>query len=145
MARLTPFAQPESAERAVIDCGAKAGRSFAPERADETASVFDAAVAHIRDLQGSGHHVILGAWSDGSRDRLCGVLTDHGLKKPVAITRLTDVYALKRGTDAAPRIEAHSLDEADTLEQQGRDDACLEHDQIARKFFKRQLSREVYS
>jgi transcription-repair coupling factor (superfamily II helicase) len=104
VARLTPFAQPESSERAVIDCGAKAGRSFAPERSDENTSVFDAAVAHIRDLQGSGHHVILGAWSDGSRDRLCGVLTDHGLKKPVAITRLTDVYALKRGTDAAVAV-----------------------------------------
>ncbi|WP_457108537.1 transcription-repair coupling factor [Methylobacterium sp. P5_C11] len=104
VARLTPFAQPESPERAVIDCGAKAGRNFAPERADENTSVFDAAVAHIRDLQGSGHHVILGAWSDGSRDRLCGVLTDHGLRKPVAITRLTDVYALKRGTDAAVAV-----------------------------------------
>jgi transcription-repair coupling factor (superfamily II helicase) len=104
VARLTPFAQPESPERIVIDCGAKSGRNFAPERADETASVFDAAVAHIRDLQGSGHHVILGAWSDGSRDRLCGVLTDHGLRKPVAITRLTDVYALKRGTDAAVAV-----------------------------------------
>ncbi len=66
--------------------------------------MFDAAVAHIRDLQGSGHHVILGSWSDGSRDRLCGVLTDHGLRKPVAITRLSDVYALKRGTDAAVAV-----------------------------------------
>ncbi len=53
---------------------------------------------------GSGHHVILGSWSDGSRDRLCGVLADHGLKKPVAITRLSDVYALKRGTDSAVAV-----------------------------------------
>jgi transcription-repair coupling factor (superfamily II helicase) len=104
VARLTPFAQPDSPERAVIDCGAKAGRSFAPERANESASVFDAAVAHIRDLQGSGHHVILGSWSDGSRDRLCGVLADHGLRKPVAITRLSDVYALKRGADSAVAV-----------------------------------------
>ncbi|GJD36671.1 transcription-repair coupling factor [Methylobacterium aerolatum] len=104
VARMTPFDQPDSPERAVIDCGAKPGRSFAPERADEAASVFDAAVAHIRDLQGSGHHVILGSWSDGSRDRLCGVLSDHGLKKPVAITRLADVYALKRGTDVAVAV-----------------------------------------
>ena len=32
------------------------------------------------------------------------MLTDHGLKKPVAITRLTDVYALKRGSDAAVAV-----------------------------------------
>ncbi|WP_232628790.1 transcription-repair coupling factor [Methylobacterium sp. Leaf118] len=104
VARLTPFAQPDSDARAVIDCGARAGRSFAPERADEAGSVFDAAVAHIRDLQGSGHHVILGSWSDGSRDRLCGVLTDHGLKKPIAINTLTAVNALKRGTDVAMAV-----------------------------------------
>ena len=104
VARLTPFAQPDSDERAVIDCGARPGRNFAPERAEEAASVFDAAVAHIRDLQGSGHHVILGSWSDGSRDRLCGVLSDHGLKKPVAIGTLTAVNALKRGTDVAVAV-----------------------------------------
>ncbi|WP_238183904.1 transcription-repair coupling factor, partial [Methylobacterium trifolii] len=104
VARLTPFSLPGSAARTVIECGAQAGRSFAPERADEAASVFDAAAAHIKDLQGSGHHVILGSWSDGSRDRLCGVLADHGLRKPVAITRLSDVYALKRGTDAAVAV-----------------------------------------
>ncbi len=104
IARLTPFAEPESEARAVIDCGAKAGRSFAPERADESASVFDATVAHIRDLQGSGHHVILGSWSDGSRDRLCGVLADHGLKKPIEINTLAAVNALKRGTDVAVAV-----------------------------------------
>ncbi|WP_438346408.1 transcription-repair coupling factor [Methylorubrum populi] len=104
VARLTPFAQPDSEERAVIDCGARAGRNFAPERADEAASVFDAAVAHIRDLQASGHHVILGSWSDGSRDRLCGVLTDHGLKKPIEINSFTAVNALKRGTDVAVAV-----------------------------------------
>ena len=104
VAQLSPFSEAEGASRPVIDCGAKAGRNFAPERQAESASVFDAAVAHIRDLQGSGHHVILGAWSDGSRDRLCGVLSDHGMRKPVAITRLTDIYALKRGADAAVAV-----------------------------------------
>ena len=104
VARLTPFAQPDSDARAVIDCGARAGRNFAPERAEEGISVFDAAVAHIRDLQASGHHVILGSWSDGSRDRLCGVLTDHGLKKPIEINTFAAVNALKRGTDVAVAV-----------------------------------------
>ncbi|GJE55861.1 Transcription-repair-coupling factor [Methylobacterium thuringiense] len=104
VARLTPFAVPESEGRDGIDCGAHAGRNFAPERADEAASVFDAAVAHIKELQGSGHHVILGSWSDGSRDRLCGVLSDHGLKKPMEINTLTAVNALKRGTDVAVAV-----------------------------------------
>ncbi|WP_204307047.1 hypothetical protein, partial [Klebsiella aerogenes] len=48
--------------------------------------------------------MILGSWSEGSRDRLSGVLADHGLRKPVAITRLPDVYALKRGSDIASAV-----------------------------------------
>ena len=115
VARLTPFAVPDSSERAVIDCGATPGRSFAPERADEAASVFDATVAHIRELQGSGHHVILGSWSDGSRDRLCGVLADHGLKKPIAINTLAAVNALKRGTDVA--VAVWGLDTGFTIDR----------------------------
>ncbi|RZK87172.1 MAG: DEAD/DEAH box helicase, partial [Methylobacterium sp.] len=104
VARLSPFSMPESPDRATIDCEGRQGRSFAAERADEAASVFDAAVAHVKDLQGSGHHVILGSWSDGSRDRLCSVLADHGLKKPVAINTLAAVNALKRGTDIAVAV-----------------------------------------
>ena len=104
VARLSPFSMPESPDRATIDCEGRQGRSFAAERADEAASVFDAAVAHVKDLQGSGHHVILGSWSDGSRDRLCSVLADHGLKKPVAINTLAAVNALKRGTDVAVAV-----------------------------------------
>ncbi|MCJ2076616.1 transcription-repair coupling factor [Methylobacterium sp. E-016] len=105
VARLMPFAVPEGgAGGPAIDCGAEPGRTFAAERASEAASVFDAAVAHVKDLQGSGHHVILGSWSEGSRDRLCGVLADHGLRKPMAISRLSDVYALKRGTDVAVAV-----------------------------------------
>jgi transcription-repair coupling factor (superfamily II helicase) len=85
LARLTPFSQPETPERAVVDLGARRGRDFAAERADPNANVFEAAVEHIRALKAGGKRVLVGAWSDGSRERLCHVLADHGLKgaKPV--------------------------------------------------------------
>ena len=38
LARLTPFAVPDEASGAVIDVGARAGRNFAPERADTTST-----------------------------------------------------------------------------------------------------------
>ncbi|WP_298958074.1 transcription-repair coupling factor [uncultured Methylobacterium sp.] len=95
--RLNPFAVPDGP--GVIDGEAQPARSFAPERAMDGINVFDAAVQHVRDLQAGGHHVILGAWSEGSRDRLCGVLTDHGLPKPKSITRLSDILAMRRGQD----------------------------------------------
>ncbi|TGD96779.1 transcription-repair coupling factor [Methylobacterium nonmethylotrophicum] len=99
VARLAPFDVPEVSGRRLIDCEGVPGRSFAPERAQEDVNVFDAAVSHVRDLQASGHHVVLAAWSEGSRDRLCGVLTEHGLQKPKSITRLSDILAMKRGQD----------------------------------------------
>ncbi len=79
VARTTPFAQPDSTERLVFDCAARVGRSFAAERASESSSVFDAAVAHVAALQKGGKRVVLAGWSQGSRERLAAVLADHGL------------------------------------------------------------------
>src|SRR5690606_19980176 len=40
----TPFATPEASSRRVLHAGSRGGRSFAEERADPNANVFDAAV-----------------------------------------------------------------------------------------------------
>ena len=79
LARLTPFEPPPGA-RDAVDCGGRMGRNFAPERQSENANVFDAAVAHVRALCALGMNVIVAGWSDGSRERLSHVLTEHGLK-----------------------------------------------------------------
>jgi transcription-repair coupling factor (superfamily II helicase) len=94
--RVTPFAMPVSREGAiVVDAGAKAGRSFAPERADAGASVFDATVAHLAALRAPGRKVIVAAWSEGSRERLAAVLDDHGLTKAREVVTLTNTQALR--------------------------------------------------
>ena len=79
LARLTPFEASPDAKN-VVDCGGHVGRNFAPERQDENANVFDAAVAHIKALRGRGVDVVVAGWSDGSRERLSHVLAEHGLK-----------------------------------------------------------------
>ncbi|MCB8820811.1 transcription-repair coupling factor [Microvirga rosea] len=96
LARLSPFAMPESTERLVIDCEARRGRNFIAERADESGNVFTAVVQHIRDLQVAGKRVILGAWSEGSRERLTHVLQDHDLRRTSLVPRLSDALALPR-------------------------------------------------
>jgi transcription-repair coupling factor (superfamily II helicase) len=79
LARLSPFeASPGAAN--IVDCGGRVGRNFAPERLNENANVFDAAVAHIRSLRERGLGPIVAGWSDGSRERLSHVLAEHGLK-----------------------------------------------------------------
>ena len=96
VARLTPFdAAPGAGSE--IDCGARAGRDFAPERANEQTNVFEAVNAHVQSLRAAGKRVIIAAWSDGSRERLGSVLSDHGLKNALPVNAHAMALALGRG------------------------------------------------
>jgi len=88
----SPFA--EAGDR-VVDLFGRRGRSFAAERAEEGANVFDALSQHVKALQGQGKRVTIAAWSSGSRERLSHVLADHGLDKPVMLAGYHDLVALK--------------------------------------------------
>ncbi|MDB5594737.1 MAG: mfd [Hyphomicrobiales bacterium] len=90
--RFSPFAVPAAAN--VIDCGGHVGRNFAPERTDENANVFEAAVAHIREAQAKSRRVIVVAWSDGSRERLASVLGEHGMKATEAVSSLAQAMGV---------------------------------------------------
>jgi transcription-repair coupling factor (superfamily II helicase) len=96
LARLTPFAQPSADGRPVVDAGARRGRDFIAERTDPNANVFQAAVDHIRALKAGGKRVLVGAWSEGSRERLCHVLEDHGLAETKPAPRFADAIALPK-------------------------------------------------
>jgi transcription-repair coupling factor (superfamily II helicase) len=72
----TAFHEPDSAR--VIDFGVDAARDFAPERT-QNVNVYEAVVAHVRDLGRSKHKVVLASYSVGARERLKGLLIDHGL------------------------------------------------------------------
>ena len=90
---LSPFTAPDSTNS--TDAAGKPGRDFAPERAQETrapdaagrVNIFEAAAAHVAALQQSGHRVVIGCWSEGSAERMGGVLADHGV---AAIKRIAD-------------------------------------------------------
>ncbi len=97
LARLTPFeASPDA--RNVIDCGGRTGRNFAPERQNENANVFDAAVAHVRALRERGLNVIVAGWSDGSRERMSHVLAEHGLKSLEFVSSYHQARTARAGT-----------------------------------------------
>ncbi|HLW92219.1 MAG TPA: transcription-repair coupling factor [Roseiarcus sp.] len=95
LARLSPFAMPPGDK--IIDCGAKEGRNFAPERAQEDVNVFDAAVAHIRTLREEGKRVVVAGWTDGSRERLSHVLAEHGLKNHELVSSLAQAKTVRSG------------------------------------------------
>ncbi|PWE17163.1 transcription-repair coupling factor [Marinicauda salina] len=74
--RFTAFQEPGEG---VVDMGGRQGRTFAAERqADQ--NVFDAAASHVSALRKSGKRVMLASWSEGSGERMAGVLAEHGLQ-----------------------------------------------------------------
>jgi len=94
---LSPFQAPESMRS--VDLGGRLGRDFAPERTQERANVFEAAAAHITQMQQASRRVVLAAWSEGSAERLGGVLSDHGLGAIRRIASWPDAATLHK--DAA--------------------------------------------
>lgn len=71
----SPFAQPDSG--GIIDFGIAAGRDFAPERAQK-ANIYEAVADHLKALLKSGSKAIIASYSAGARERLKGLLSDHG-------------------------------------------------------------------
>ena len=76
----TTFAEP-AGER-VIDFAVDGPRDFAPERA-QGVNIYEAVVAHLAKLRKTRHKIILASYSAGARERLAGLLEDHGLDRPV--------------------------------------------------------------
>lgn len=74
----SPFVE-DASLAPVLDADGRAGRTFAVERAADSASVWDAARTHVLDLAARGVKPVLAAWSDGSAERLGHVLQEHGL------------------------------------------------------------------
>jgi len=100
--QLTPFHEPESA--AVIDFGMEPPRDFAPERA-QGANLYDAVVDHIAELRRAKKKVVLASYSIGSRERLKGLLVEHGLTKVDEV----DTWQQALGA-AAPALAVIQLD-----------------------------------
>jgi transcription-repair coupling factor (superfamily II helicase) len=75
--QLSPLAQSPGPD--VLDAGARIGRSFAPERQQESISLFGALADHVKTLL-QDRQVVIASWSEGARERLAGLLTDQGVE-----------------------------------------------------------------
>ena len=91
---LSPFQAPES--KSSVDAAGRLGRDFAPERTAGNVNVFEAAAGHLTALQKSGKRVVIAAWSEGSAERMGGVLSDHGLSAIRPVTDWPDALTLDK-------------------------------------------------
>ncbi len=74
---LSPFQAPESMR--AVDAGGKQGRDFAPERAQGKTNIFQIAADHIGVSLKAKKRVLVATWSNGSAERIGGLLSDHGI------------------------------------------------------------------
>jgi transcription-repair coupling factor (superfamily II helicase) len=82
---VTPFEVPDAGPARIVSAGGRQGRSFAAER-ESGRNVYEAVREHAEALRRQGKRVVLATWSEGSGERLEGILRDHELK-PLAWAR----------------------------------------------------------
>ena len=106
MIQMNPLPQPTGP--GVMDAGARIGRNFAPERQQESISLFGALADFLKVKLQEGP-VVIASYSEGARERLTGLIEDEGLGETIAITsakRLGKhglhlaVWALEHGFEA---------------------------------------------
>lgn len=73
---VSPFDVPPAPN--VIDLESFAARDFTPERAADL-NVYDKVADHLSDERRKGRRTIIASYSAGARDRLSGLLRDHGV------------------------------------------------------------------
>ncbi len=86
--RLSPFMQPGS-----VDADMRTARDFAPER-QGSENLFDTVVKYLQHQHSSRKRTLIVCYSDGSRDRLAGLLSEHGIANPALIAKCTTLEGL---------------------------------------------------
>ncbi len=112
-ADLAPFDVPDG--MAGIDAGGKPGHDFAPLRVDPNANVYEGMRDHVAALHGAGKRVVIASLSDGSRDRMAGVLAEHGLEATQTVDGFADIDGLPPGVVAMAVLEVERGFETPTL------------------------------
>jgi len=129
----SPFHEPESAK--VIDFAVEAARDFAPERAKQ-ANVYEAVAGHVADLRRSGHKVVLASYTRGARERLSGLLEEHGLKAQ----KLADSWQEALGSKTQPALLVLPLDHGFTTPEVA---VLTEQDMLGDRLVRRRKKRKA--
>ncbi len=89
--RVLQFAAlPQATGMGVTDAGGRIGRDFAPERQQESISLFGALASHLK-AKLEGGPVVVASYSDGARERLMGLIEDEGVGEAIPVSDFTRV------------------------------------------------------
>ncbi|WP_390914600.1 transcription-repair coupling factor [Pseudosulfitobacter sp. SM2401] len=105
-------ALPQATGVGVTDASGRIGRNFAPERQQESISLFGALADHIKAKMKT-KPVVIASYSEGARERLTGLIEDEGFVEVVAIMNGTRVA--KRGLHLAVWALEHGFESPDMV------------------------------
>ena len=127
------FPEPESAR--TVSFGVEPARDFAPERTRQE-NVYEAVADHVGKLRKAGKKVVLASYTAGARERLGGLLSDHGLKSQ----KLVDSWQEALGSKTQPALMVLPLDHGFT----GPEVAVLtEQDMLGDRLVRRRRKRKA--
>ena len=107
-------ALPQPTGPGVLDAEARIGRDFAPERQQESVSLFGALAAHVNERRRVGQ-VVIASYSEGARERLQNLLDDQDITGSTFITNWRDVPDEKGGVFLAVWALDHGFETSDGL------------------------------
>ncbi|KIN72348.1 transcription-repair coupling factor [Sulfitobacter guttiformis] len=103
--QLAPLPQPTG--MGVIDASGRIGRNFAPERQQESISLFGSLAAHVKVKLEKGP-VLIASYSEGARERLTGLIEEEGLSEAIHVRDATRIG--KRGLHLAVWALEHGFE-----------------------------------
>ena len=98
VAVLSPFSVP--ADGRGTDLGGRPSRDFSEVRARPDGNLFDAVAAELAAQRQAGRRTVVAAFSAGSRDRLMGLLREHGVERLRAAASWAEATGFRADTVA---------------------------------------------
>ncbi|MDD3289260.1 MAG: transcription-repair coupling factor, partial [Alphaproteobacteria bacterium] len=92
VAQFSPFEAPEGEN--AINAGAKRGRDFSDARARPEADLYKALQSYADDHQAHGRRVAIACYSNGSADRISGLLKAHGVNSVAMVKSWEEIRKL---------------------------------------------------
>ena len=130
--QLAPLPQPTGP--GVVDAGGRIGRNFAPERQQESVSLFGALAAHIKAKLADGP-VLIASYSEGARERLTGLIEEEGLAEAIPVRDATRMG--KRGLHLAVWALEHGFEAPWSKDKSGKITVISEQDVLGDRLIRR--------
>jgi transcription-repair coupling factor (superfamily II helicase) len=125
---------PQQTGPGVVDAAGRIGRNFAPERQQESVSLFGALAAHIKAKLADGP-VLIASYSEGARERLTGLIEEEGLAEAIPVRDATRMG--KRGLHLAVWALEHGFEAPWSKDKSGKITVISEQDVLGDRLIRR--------